>query len=171
MTSSPSDSIPHGTSRGYQYYRCRCDACRAAEIERQADWRRRLREGKVQHRSHHPSCVPVRVRGKVYPSISMAAAALGIAPTSIGHQLRQRGDADRAGLGAKAPRCWTRHNSKPVRIHGRDFPSIRAAALAMGVSEAHLRRHLSQGMTPRYSQYLLVKIMQADARAGVGGAE
>lgn len=27
------------------------------------------------------------------------------------------------------------------------------------------------GMTPRYSQYLLVKIMQADARAGVGGAE
>lgn len=166
-----SGPIPHGTSSGYQRFRCRCDECRAAETARQRAWRARHRAGKIQHRPHHPTCVPVRVRGRDYPSISEAAAALGVTPASISTQLRINGAAEGAGLGGKAPRRQALNNVKPCRIHGRDFPSIAAAARYLGVSLTHLHRSISHGFSSTYSQYLLVKLMAADARvAGVRAA-
>lgn len=158
--------IPHGTSSGYTRHKCRCDACRSFEIARQRAWRQRHREGKVEHRVNHPSCVPVRVRGVDYPSISSAAAFLGVCPSSISGQLRLRGAAEGTGMGARAPRRRPRPaNAKRCIIHGHAFPSIGAAARALGVSYAHLSRQLNAGPTPRYAQHLLVKLMAAGVRA------
>lgn len=157
-------SIPHGTATGYNRYKCRCDACREAEIQRQREWRQRHREGKVQHRTKHPSCVPVRVRGVVYPSISVAACALKVGPSTISGQLARHGAADGAGLGGHAPRTKRQPvNSRRVVIHGREFPSIAAAARAIGVNYSHFFREVKRGLSDQYSQYLLLKMMQADA--------
>lgn len=157
-------AIPHGTPSGYIRCRCRCDLCREAEVQRQREWRQRHRAGKVQHRENHPSCVPVRVRGVVYPSMSVAAVALNISPSSIAGQLSRRGVADGAGLGGHAPRAKAPPaNSRRCVIHGREFPSIAAAARAIGVNYSHFFREVKRGMSDRYSQYLLAKMMQADA--------
>ncbi|MGA0617559.1 hypothetical protein [Paracoccus sp. KR1-242] len=161
-----SADIPHGTANGYQRYRCRCDGCRAAEVARQREWRKRHRAGKVQHRPDATVCVPVTVRGKLYPSISMAAADLGIAPATISHQLRTFGTGDRAGLGHAAPKRIVLNNVRPCVIHGRQFVSIEAAIRYLGVGRTHLYRSLRKGVTPKYSEYLLAKLMEADARAG-----
>lgn len=53
---------------------------------------------------------------------------------------------------------------------GREFPSIAAAGRYMGVSLTHLYRSLSKGMSPSYADYLLRKMMQADARNAKAGA-
>ena len=162
--------VPHGTSSGYVRCKCRCDLCREAEVQRQRTWRQRHREGKVRHRPDHPNCVPVRVRGVVYPSISAAARALKVSPSSIAGQLARLGSADGAGLGGHAPRRKTQPaNSRRCVIHGREFPSIAAAAREIGVNYAHFFREVTRGMSDRYSQYLLAKMMQADA-ARQGGA-
>lgn len=161
--SARSGSVPHGTARGYQRHGCRCDDCRAAETQRQREWRQRHRSGKVKHREGHPSCVPVRIRGVDYPSISVAAAALGVGPASISGMLRMRGSAEGAGLGAAAPRRPALHRSKPVEIHGRAFPSISEAVRYLGVGRSQMNRMLREGMTPRYLDYLLGKLMLADA--------
>jgi len=163
--SARSDLVPHGTARGYLRHRCRCAECRAAETQRQREWRQRHRAGKVKHRGALPSCVPVRIRGVDYPSISVAAAALGVGPASISGMLRMRGHADGAGLGANAPRPLTLHRSKPIEIHGRVFPSISAAVRYLSVGRSQMNRMLRDGMTPRYLDYLLGKLMAADARA------
>ncbi|WP_411839231.1 hypothetical protein [Paracoccus sp. ME4] len=156
--------IPHGTATGYSRYRCRCDLCREAEVQRQRNWRQRHREGKVRHQVDHPSCVPVRVRGVVYPSMSIAASALKIGPSAISTLLTRRGDADLAGLGSQAPRRKVPPvNCRRCVIHGREFPSIAAAARIIGVNYSHLFRQLQDGLSDRYSQYLLSKMMQADA--------
>ncbi|SMO63934.1 helix-turn-helix domain-containing protein [Paracoccus laeviglucosivorans] len=162
--SAPISGVQHGTSNGYGRYGCRCDACRAAETARQRDFRQRQREGRVKHRTHDPNTVPVLVRGKLYPSISAAASALGISGPSISHQLQRYGCADRAGLGLFGPRVRCNHKAKPVKIHGREFPSIAAAARFMGVSPTHLYRSLKHGFAPTYSEFLLRQLMQADAR-------
>jgi hypothetical protein len=154
--------IPHGTPSGYVRHKCRCDDCRAAEIQRQREWRKRHREGKVQHRPDHPSCVPVRVRGVVYPSISLAAKALRVGPSSITGQLARRGAADGAGLGFCAPRAKVQPaNSRRCVIHGREFASIAAAARSIGVNYSHFYRQMQSGPSAGYSQYLLSKMMCA----------
>lgn len=154
--------VKHGTSHSYNRLRCRCDACRQAELRRQKAWRVRNRAGLVKHRPHHPNCVPVRVRGVVYPSISAAAAALQICPTSINTQLRLTGSADGAGLGGRAPRPRGKANAKRCVIHGREFPSIAAAARALSVGYTHMAREFKAGPSAEYWQYLLSKLMQAD---------
>lgn len=165
---STSGSIQHGTAYAYQKHKCRCDLCRGAETARQREWRKRLLAGKVKHRPAHPNCVPVRVRGMVYPSIAAAAAKLGICPSSISALLAKSGSADGAGLGGRAPRRQALNNVKPCRIHGRDFPSRAEAARYMGVSYTHLNRSVKEGFSVTYSQYLLRMLMQADARAARG---
>ncbi len=66
-------AIPHGTANGYCRHKCRCAACREAEVARQRDWRNRLRKGQVQHRDTGV-LVPVRIRNVDYPSIAKAAS-------------------------------------------------------------------------------------------------
>lgn len=157
----------HGTVAGYMRHGCRCEACRAAEVARQRKWRERHRQGKVRHQPLNPNCVPVRIRGTVYPSISVAAAKLGVSPSSIASQLRRKGSAEAAGLGGSAPRPRRQPlNSKTCRIHGRSFPSIAEAARYLGVNYSHLFRQLQRGMKPGYSDYLLSRLIQADAAKG-----
>lgn len=161
-------AIPHGTASGYVAHGCRCDSCREAEVQRQREWRKRHREGKVKHSPEHPCCVPVRIRGTVYPSMSIAAAALNVSPSTISRQLARQGSADGAGLGGQAPRRRViPDNAQRCQIHGREFPSIRQAARQIGVNYSHLYRQLQSGLTPRYSQYLLSKMMQADLTKAV----
>lgn len=157
-------SFRHGTAGGYSRHKCRCDACRQAETARQRRWRARLQAGLVKHRSSDKSCVPVRIRGALYPSISAAAAALGTSAANISAQLARFGDAERAGLGIRGPRQPVPPgNAKPCRIHGRDYPSLHAAAKDLGVSYTYLSRQASTGFTPDYSQYLLARMMRRDA--------
>lgn len=155
--------VTHGTAHAYNRLRCRCDACRQAELRRVKECRARNREGLVKHRPDHPNCVPVRIRGVVYPSISVAAAALRVCPTSISTQLRRTGSADGAGLGGHAPRAKTiPANAKRCVIHGREFPSIAAAARALRVGYTHMAREFQAGPSVEYWQYLLTKMMQVD---------
>lgn len=117
----------------------------------------------MKHKPTHPCCVPVRIRGTVYPSMSIAAAALNVGPSTISRQLARQGLADGAGLGGQAPRRRvTPANSQRCQIHGREFASIHAAAREIGVNYSHLYRQLKAGLSPRYSQYLLSKMMKAD---------
>lgn len=165
MTEAAQDQlrpINHGNSYAYNRLRCRCDVCRQAELRRQKEWRARNRAGLVKHRPNHPNCVPVRVRGVIYPSISVAAATLKICPTSITGQLRLRGSADGAGLGGRSPRPRGKSGAKRCLIHGREFPSIAAAARALNVSYSHMAREFKAGPSAEYWQYLLSKLMQAD---------
>ncbi|WP_139165941.1 hypothetical protein [Paracoccus tibetensis] len=154
----------HGTPGGYSRHKCRCDACRAAEIDRQRNCRARLRAGLVKHRSGGKNCVPVRIRGVVYPSISAAAAALGTSAANISAQLARFGDAERAGTGIRgARRPGKPGNAKQCRIHSRLYPSLHAVAKDLGVSYTYLSKQASAGFTPEYSQYLLARMMRKDA--------
>lgn len=139
--------IPHGTPKGYGYYKCRCAACREAETARQRDYRRRLRAGTVRHRA---SDCPVRIRGVEYGSIAQAAAKLGVAPPTVSHQLRIYGHAERAGLGCRGPDRPFLASIKPCRILNRDFPSRAAAARYLGVCYTYLCRQLKDGPTAEF---------------------
>lgn len=71
--------------------------------------------------------VPVRIRGIDYPSIVVAARALGISPATIGKML-DNGCIDNAGLGRN-------HNTRvEIFVDGKSYPSIEDAASRIGVS-------------------------------------
>lgn len=72
------------------------------------------------------------------------------------------GSADGAGLGGRAPRPRGKANAKRCVIHGREYPSIAAAARALRVGYTHMARELKAGPSAEYWQYLLSRLMQAD---------
>lgn len=109
--------------------------------------------------------VPVRIRGVVYPSVNAAAAAVGVKPSTISAQLLRKGHAESAGLGMAAPgRNSIPRNRKPVTIHGTSFPTIKAAADALGLSYTALHQRLRRPMTPAASDDLMARVMAWDAR-------
>ena len=78
-----------------------------------------------------PIEMPIRVRGKVYPSAKAAAKALGVARSTI-YNLNIRGRIDSAGTGVGAKKGNIPHNAKPLKIGPVEFPSHAAAARALG---------------------------------------
>lgn len=111
------------------------------------------------------NCVPVRIRGKVYPSITAAARAFRVKPCTVSSQLARYGHADGVGLGCKSPRHnGTGHHVKPVTIHGRTFPSIKAASDFFGVSYSWLYKALTKDSPSNWQDRLLAALMAADAR-------
>ena len=111
------------------------------------------------------NCVPVRIRGEVYPSITAAAHAFGVKPCTVSSQLARYGCADGVGLGCTSPRHnATGHHVKPVAIHGRSFPSIKAAADHFGVSYSWLYKALTKDSPSNWRDRLLSALMAADAR-------
>jgi len=84
-----------------------------------------------------PFPVPVRIRGIDYPSISSAAAALGVKPNTVQGAL-ERGTIDNVGL-----RGWP--GRKPVTIRGVRYLSIAAAANALGLSERSINKAMKNG--------------------------
>lgn len=158
--------IRHGTLRGYITHGCRCDDCRSVEIARQRRYRARMRAGLVARRPNHHNAVPVSVRGTLYSSIAEAAQALGVMPSAIRGHLRRHGHCDFVGLGSKSPsRNRTAHRITPIVIHGRRFPSIKAASVYLGVGYTWLYRAITKGTPANAGDRILVALMQADARA------
>lgn len=159
--------IKHGTSSGYVRHGCRCDDCRASEIERQRRWRARWRSGEVKSREgRYDAIFPVSVRGVVYPSISDAARRLGVMPNTISGHLSKHGHCDFVGLGYKSPNHnRIGHNVTPCVIHGREFGSIKAAADYLGVGYHGLYKAMTRGLSAAVSDKLLAALMRADAAA------
>ncbi len=157
-------AIPHGTANGYCRHKCRCADCREAEVARQRDWRKRLRTGQVRHRDTGV-LVPVRIRDVDYPSIAIAASVLDVSPCVISGHLRRYGHADWVGQGFSAPRKPSLGKAKPCIIFEREFSSVTAAARYLDIGYSNLSRKLAKGLTGSYAQYVLGKMMAADARA------
>lgn len=99
--------------------------------------------------------LPIRVRGKDYPSVKAAAAALGIKPASVSSYLGRYGHTDGLGLGFSSPaRNQTARRAKPVTICGYRFATVKAAADALGVNYQSLSRTLNRPMTDRSQRRL-----------------
>lgn len=109
--------------------------------------------------------MPVCIRGVTYPSVKAATKALGLKRASISSYLRRYGHLDGVGLGYASPgRNKTPRNKTPVTIHGAEFPTIQAAADALGVNYQGLVRTLNRPMTPKKSDRLLQLVMAWRAR-------
>ena len=157
--------IRHGTIRGYVTHGCRCDVCRTVEMERQRRYRARMKAGEVARRPNDPNAVPVMVRGTLYPSIAAAAQALGVMPSTISGHLRRHGHCDFVGLGQKSPaHNRDAHRTAPISIHGRRFPSIKAASDYLGVPYGWLYKAIRTGRPANAGDRILAALMRADAQ-------
>lgn len=120
--------------------------------------------------SRHPhasaaNCVPVRIRGTDYPSITAAAYALGIRPNTISGLLLRYGTADGAGLGYRSPRRnVTPHRQTPVTLFGRRFASIKEAADHLGFSYAWLYKALTKDKPADAMDRILAALIAAEKR-------
>lgn len=98
----------HGTTRGYTYYRCRCDRCKQAA----ANYRKQWRENKGQQKSnkHHWPIQPLFDAAGTNDCIELAYLT-GFSPRSI-HRWKNNGvpdvNADRAAckLGLHPYTIW-----------------------------------------------------------------
>lgn len=117
-----------------------------------------LREGRADRLGLGRQAMPVRVRGKVFADAGAAAAHFGVSRSAIlsaigrGTEDRYLGPPRGGGGGARA-----------VSIGGLDFPSISAAARALGVSRPMLARALA-GRSEMSRQRVLGAAMAYRAR-------
>lgn len=78
---------------------------------------------------------PVVIRGWSYPSITLAAEAIGVDPSVIGYHLDRYGHADFAGEGQRGRKTGrTPPNARQVIIGATRYPSLSAAARDLGLS-------------------------------------
>lgn len=102
------------------------------------------------------NCMPVHIRGKDYPSVNEAAAALGIKPASLSSYLSRYGHTEGVGLGCSSPaRNKYPRNKKPVDIAGHQFATVKAAADALGVNYQALARTLKRPLSEKSARRLL----------------
>lgn len=83
---------------------------------------------------------PVTIRGVTYPSQRLAAEALGVSKQTIA-QAVQRGVTDNVGLGPLQRGCEGVYQ-REVTLGGVTYPSHKAAAEALGVSQTHISSYL-----------------------------
>ena len=83
---------------------------------------------------------PVAIRGVTYPSQRLAAEALGVSTQTI-TQAVQRGTTDSVGLGPLLKGCKGVYQ-REVTLGGVTYPSHKAAAEALGVSQTHISSYL-----------------------------
>lgn len=114
------------------------------------------------------NCVPVRIRGVDYPSIKAAAAALGISPVTISASLNRYGHAEGVGLSVKTQRRRpVPRKVRPVRLHGRDFPSVKVAAEELGLNYHWLYKAITRQQPVDASERILAAM---DRGAGAFGS-
>jgi len=89
---------------------------------------------------------PVVIGGVRYPSISAAALALELHPTTLARRLRDGWDIDEA-IGAKPHRKTM--PGRRLRYRGKTYPSIRALAKEVGAKPATLQARLAKGRSVR----------------------
>ncbi len=85
----------------------------------------------------------IRVRGVVYPDVESAAAALNVGPETVRYAIRA-GTLHRLGTGRVGP------EPMPVRISGRNFKSVAAAAAHFDVGVWVIYRALETGDPDRF---------------------
>ena len=85
---------------------------------------------------------PTFIRGTHYPSQRAAARAIGVSPKTVFQSL-ERGTQERVGL-AK-PTGQLGRPGRACHINGRDWPSITAAARALGVRRNTIFKALEAG--------------------------
>lgn len=73
----------------------------------------------------------VQIRGQKFPTVRAAAAAMNVTEEAI-YSALARGRMDMVGLGTTKKR--------PVTIEGVHFPTMAAAAKALGFSASHFKR-------------------------------
>ena len=83
---------------------------------------------------------PVTIRGVTYPSQRLAAEALGVSTQTITNAV-QRGRLGTVGLGPLQKECEGVYQ-REVTLGGVTYPSHKAAAEALGVSQTHISSYL-----------------------------
>lgn len=141
--------IRHGTQSAYRRHGCRCDICReAARAYDREYWRRRGRQ---------PKDNPCEKDGMEFATQRAAAAALGVSKSTITAALNRHGDLSRIGKG----RGHSKGGRKiPVKVGPREWPSRKALAEWLGISEDTVRGWIRRGNVER----LIAAVMQEDAR-------
>lgn len=91
-----------------------------------------------------PKAVPIRIRGKDYPSVVAAAKAIGVSAYAV-HRALDNGTIETVGLPGfqHASRFGNTHARRyPFRAFGRSFSSRSDAARQMGVTKSTITRWL-----------------------------
>lgn len=93
--------------------------------------------------------LPVRVGGRKFKSREAAAKFFGVTYTTVAVAIIE-GREDHVGLGTsrKHRKRMPDHvpvNAQPVKIGAREWPSVKRAAIALGVSRTSLRDHMRAG--------------------------
>lgn len=98
---------------------------------------------------------PVSIRGQVFESCAHAAAHFGRSPSTV-RSLVARGRADHLAT-RTGPKGTPPHNRKAFRVGPHEWPSIAAAARALGYrSLSHFRRILREG----HHERIIARAMQ-----------
>jgi len=83
----------------------------------------------------------VTIRGVTYPSRKAAAEALGVAGQTITNAAKS-GTLDRVGRGPLKPGCDPVY-TLPTTVGGVTYPSRKAAAEALGVTQNHISGYIA----------------------------
>lgn len=112
----------------------------------------------------HFNCMPVVVRGVVYPSHKAAAAALGVKPNTISQRLYATGSADTVGLNRNGGPHGNTYGAKPLRLHHLTFPSRKVAAAELGVTRGQLVKWIAPNASLVMQQMLYAALVRYDAK-------
>ena len=108
----------------------------------------------------HFNCMPVEIRGVLYPSQKAAAKALGVCQSSISQRLRVKGCADTVGLGLAGGPVGNKNRAKKLALFGVTFQSRTEAAQKLGITRSQLTKWISPKASKAQKQMLVAAVMQ-----------
>lgn len=85
----------------------------------------------------------VKIRGTVYPTVRDAARAFKVSETNI-RALLHRGRIDRVGMGKSRKTPGPQIPPKPIKVNGREFPSMQFLSLYLGKSKQWVSNTLNR---------------------------
>ena len=101
----------------------------------------------------------VTIRGTTYESVSEAAQALGMSRSYI-YKAVDEGRQDLIGIGSGR---WRKPGDKfegnKIVLHGVEFPSMKAASLALGFNEHYVRSVFRRG-SPKATERVKFAVMR-----------
>ena len=117
----------------------------------------------VPHGNRASTCCPCEAGGRSFPSLRVAAKALGVKPNTLSTHLAKHGHLDFVGTGKSGPRRWSKHRAAPVDVWGHHFPSKKALAAHIGVPVGTVIGWLN-GSVKSGPERLMAELMRADVR-------
>lgn len=109
-----------------------------------------------------PVPYPVDVRGVIYDSAAHVSEALGVTASNV-YDLVNKGRADQIGIGRGRHGNHARAASKRFAIGGFEWPSMRAASLALGLSREYVAK-AQRGVPGFHMETILKRAMDLRAR-------